>query len=422
MYSSNSQSSSGSTTIHIDHLEPFAEPAFVRRMFRTNEFRERLLEIECPSWNPYGSAYITFSDKTTAEAAVARYNDHYSSVRGQKLHAQIVIDHVQDPENKFLSQYLEDEKAYEGVRTSTVRIEGLPLEHTMRSLNKLVFDEFIETYYPNVNEMPNVLHAHVEGDWTGTALVQFGDEYDAVHTKDLYNGMYWKNAVIYVHCVPDSEMEDLLEQKRVSKAAGKQIGFWVGNLKVGVTQEEIREMFNPFKLNDINIPSVKEGQPQFLFVFMGQDDATAFHHLHPKGFKHRGRWVKVNLMKVKGKVPDLPKPAESSSGTTSQMAEKGKPVGNQNSGGLSQSATSSAFPPGPTDVRVDNLAYSANKGQIRDFFKDFKITKVVLKQGFAWVGFDTLEDARRATQRLNGKKVLGRPVTIKVVGPPPRKP
>jgi RNA recognition motif-containing protein len=149
---------------------------------------------------------------------------------------------------------------------------------------------------------------------------------------------------------------------------------------------------------------------------MKQDDAAGFNALHPKGFKYQGRWIKVRPMKGKGNATaaPIPQPSEASI-AASASADTHEAAPKENN----EIAKKAPLPDGPTDVRVDNIAYSAKKTDLRDFFKGFDVTKVVLKKGYSFVGFNSLKDAQSAATRLGGKKMLGRSVSVKVNGPPP---
>jgi len=402
MASTHSESGEVQVTVCISHLEPNIEPAYILRMVGRRFGMDNIEEIETSG----DSAYITFKDRASAEATAMRYHDQHSDVKHHRLRAYIVSDYKLNERGNLLSQFLRDEEAYKGVETATVRVDQLPYGHTRRSLG-LLLDEFCDAYgageflYPKEIAVPN-------SEW-GVAYIQFEDKSDAVRFAQEYNGSYWKNAVIYAHCVPDGEIEEHL----VKKSDEKDVGFWVGNLNAGITAEDITKMFYPFSLQNVNIP--KEGST-FAFVFMTNKDAAGFNALHPQGFKYHGRWIKVRLMKNKGNAITLPSPQGTDTTDRVKPLEKAT---NSTKKNARLPLKDAPLPPGPTDVRVDNVPYAAQKSELQDLFKGFEVTKVVLKKGYGFVGLASLKDAQSASSRLGGRKVLGRTVSVKVAGPPP---
>lgn len=69
---------------------------------------------------------------------------------------------------------------------------------------------------------------------------------------------------------------------------------------------------------------------------------------------------------------------------------------------------------------IGNLSYDSNEQSLRDHFKDFTVTEVKIvmdkdtgrPRGFAFVEFETDDEARRAVSELDGVELEGR--TLKV--------
>jgi hypothetical protein len=384
-------------------------------MYNGDPFDGNIVEIECAGGS-FTSAWVTFKDLTVAEAAVERYNGELSKVRQWRLKASIVSDHVPNESNKFLSNWLRDEEERQSKTTRTVQVTQLPDPHTRRGLNQLI-ETFVGDHTPDPKAIAVIPY---DG---GTGMVQWHDELDAKGFIMEYNGMYFKNATLYAYCVDDDEIGPWLPAPKVNKS----IGSWVGNLKAGISEEDLKKMFTPFTLESVNITSPsKEGQSAFAFVWMAHNDAAAFYALHPKGFKYHGKWIKVRLMKGKGNVISAVAPAvapETSSASVAmdKLTDKTATltVKDADQDNKKAAQTKPAVSNGFTDVRIGNLSYSAKKPDLRDLFKDFETTKIVVKEGYGFVGLRSLQDAQAAYSRLSGKKILGRAVTVKITGPPP---
>lgn len=401
------------TTVCIQRLEYNVEPAFIQRML--HGFRdEDILEIECPTCSQ--TAYVTFKDRAQAEAAVNQFDNAQSDVRGHRLQASIKNSHVTNENNLLLSTFLRDEEARKDVKSNTVRVEGLPRAHTLRSLGQLLDDDFFHARGGAFCEPGDEYvepQIGIPKDETGVAYLQFENsaDGDADTFVFCYNGSYWKNNVLYAYFVPDIEFEERFPRRK----EGKHVGFWVGNLKAGIASEEMTEMFKPFPLQTVNIPSSSNPGTSFAFVFMRQDDAAGFISLHPRGFKHQRRWIKVRPMKQKG-VAVAPTPSQITSNSTPTNTSVPSLPNRQPANVVPKNVV---LPPGPTDVKVENLSYSAKKPDVRDLFNGFEVSKVIVKKGYAFVGLPTLKDAQSAESRLSGRKLLGRTVSVKVMGQPP---
>lgn len=61
-------------------------------------------------------------------------------------------------------------------------------------------------------------------------------------------------------------------------------------------------------------------------------------------------------------------------------------------------------------VFVGNVDYGCNINDLEHFFDGYgKIVDLKLKKGFAFITFDTIDEAERVIKRLDGGRLLGRP-------------
>ncbi|KAH7070768.1 hypothetical protein BKA63DRAFT_579469 [Paraphoma chrysanthemicola] len=266
------------------------------------------------------------------------------------------------------------------IDSCTLEISNLPENHTGRNLNQLLepvreeFDMFVPSDDPYFDYEPDdIVRARVKEE--GIALVQLANPYIA---KNI-------NATLNARCVPDEEMEDLLVPSR-SSSVEKDVMLFVSGVKPGTSRMEVFDIFKDHRINDINIPLGRKG---FCFIFAWQDDANAIMARFGPGVLHEGKHVRVNLAnknKKKGIAPDsrsLPAPIK----------------------------------PGPAyenvDLKANNLPYGVAESTLRIFFQDYRVAKVVLKEGYAFIGIAS-DEAERAIANLKGRKVGNRVMTIKV--------
>jgi RNA recognition motif-containing protein len=77
------------------------------------------------------------------------------------------------------------------------------------------------------------------------------------------------------------------------------------------------------------------------------------------------------------------------------------------------SAPLAALPQDMTDLKLNNLPHGVADSSIRIIFEGFTVSKVIVKQGYAFVGIATSE-VDRAIEELSGKMVGGRKMSVKV--------
>jgi RNA recognition motif-containing protein len=278
------------------------------------------------------------------------------------------------------------------IPSRTVKITGLPTNHTQSNMNQLlepVHEERDIEYnqgHPDDYyywEGINIIHQY--SPEPGVGLVQLEKPCMAIAIVDRFAGTYWKNATLNAKCVPDEEMEDLIVKER----GEKDVMLFVAGIKTATTSTDIREMFKDFRISDVNMPP---GGKTFCFVFLRQVDANAVLARFGNGFQWQGRTIRVSLSdkdkKKKKKTPAF--------------------------GAVSASpAAPTVLPQDTTDLKLNNLPYEVADSNIRIIFEGFTVTKVIIKQGYAFVGIATSE-VGRAIQELSGKMVGGRKMGIKV--------
>jgi RNA recognition motif-containing protein len=160
---------------------------------------------------------------------------------------------------------------------------------------------------------------------------------------------------------------------------------FVSGLKANTTSTEVREIFKDFPLRDVNIPP---GGKTFCFVFVQQAHANSILALFGNGVKWQGRNVRVSLSE---KDKRKQKSAFDTVGATTAMPP----------------------PTDTTDLKLVNLPYGIADSNIRIIFEGFAVYKVVVKQGYAFVGIATAE-VGRAIDQLNDSMVGGRKIKVKV--------
>lgn len=421
-----------SAIVSIQDLPHGIEPAFLFRHFQGTQYKTEIEEIF--GWEG-GSPidYIVFRTVATAQAFVHTKNAQKENfgVHGQtrKLRAAFVHSEVDLGDRIRLSNFLKDRDNEAQVRTKTIEITNLPHNSIEANVNEIL-DPFMQNYIEDGDGSSQDESAEIE--WKtlnrGTALVRFETASFARAAVDGWNGTYWKNATIYIKCVPDEEFSDIVAEREAIAAerqlsGGKDVMLQVRNIKYDANVDYIRRVFHPYKLKDVNIPAGNKG---FAYTFMTPQECTAFFMRYPNGMRwhFEGRSIKV---KVDGKSKSKSKfvmPITSSAiASAPNMATK-------NVNGLAMATSSMSIGPRTTaaaapipvhlrfanDVRVDNLHSSTTKLDVQELFKGFKPaltpTKVIMKGTFAWVKFESREEAQRSVPRVNGKKIRGRPVRL----------
>lgn len=69
--------------------------------------------------------------------------------------------------------------------------------------------------------------------------------------------------------------------------------------------------------------------------------------------------------------------------------------------------------PATTDLKVNNLPYDSTVDMVRGALQDFDISKIVIKEGYAFVGVASAQ-VQLAVQKLNGTMVGNRVITVKL--------
>jgi RNA recognition motif-containing protein len=70
---------------------------------------------------------------------------------------------------------------------------------------------------------------------------------------------------------------------------------------------------------------------------------------------------------------------------------------------------------------VGNLTYSVDEAQLKELFSnygDVKDVRVIERKGFGFVEFETVEEAEKAMEALNGTEFEGRTLRIDEARPP----
>ncbi|KAH7082473.1 hypothetical protein FB567DRAFT_630826 [Paraphoma chrysanthemicola] len=353
------------TVMYLDHLPVNTESSFVATMF-THDLLEKIKEI----YTYIGGstcAWVVFEAVEDAKKAVNYYDrSSFGPATSSKY----------DLENQ--------------IESCTVEILNLPETHTGRNLNQLLepvreeFDMYVPSGDPYFDYEPDdIVRARTKQE--GIALVQLANPHMAKNVVHRFAGTYWKNATLNARCVPDEEMEDLLVPSR-SNSMEKDVMLFVLGIKPGTSRTEVSEIFKDHRINDIIIPP---GGKRFCFIFARQNDANAIIARSGPGVFHEGKPIRVKLAdksKKKGTAPVphiIPAPIK----------------------------------PGPgyetIDLKVNNLPYGVAESTLRIVFQDFRVAKVVLKEGYAFIGIAS-EEVERAIATLKGRKVGDRVMAIKV--------
>jgi len=376
-----------SNVLKLDHLPVNTESSFASTLFG-RDMLEKIKEIYT---HPHGStsAWVVFKTPEDAQYAAARYDNYHFGPTGQKMATSLCLeDTIPTGDMNLLTEFRH--KLENQLESSTVKITNLPENHTGRSLNLLldpVLEEFDmhvpddDPYYGSF-EPDEIIHSTVLKDEPGAALVQLKKPNMAKSIVHRFAGTYWKNATLNACCVPDEEIEELLAKRRDADA--KDMMLFVTGIKANTSANQVREIFKDFPLRDINIPSGGKG---FCFIFMRPKDADSALARFGKGVLHEGKLVRV------------------------RVSDKNKKNGQRTGTRTGNRQPTPLF--ATTDLKINNLPYGVTFGIIQNIFQGFDLTKVVIKEGYAFVGIMSAQ-AEFAVQMLNGSMVGDRTITVKV--------
>lgn len=419
----------GFTTVLMKNLERGAEPAYLAKDYLGGSLIDRGLvkEIHC---QPHGTtAYVTLTTPEVAEVVAQVWDgkpsmSRYSHTGGIIRVEGVKEDQIPETHNLCWTEYIADKK--KPLHTKTVELINMPANGLGG------WDGHIEELVAPIDEKHEFIPSYRRTS-DSTVLVHMDTVSAAEAIVEWCEGHYFKNATIYAHCVPDERYEEIIqweeeERENRVKKAGKDIQLIA--FMQNPTPEKVKEIFDPFPLQNINIPA-KGGSAR---VFMTPYMAAGWFARNKKGVKYRGQWISIKLAKdKKGNVPEIPNLGVDSeppvglahmsvSQARSALAQHAKDSveGVVTAGDLAKKAHHS----GPTDIKVENIAFDATKTDVQALFKTFKTTKLIhnKKGGFAWVGFNTRADAERAVASAKGRLIRGRAVTATVNGPSPPKP
>jgi hypothetical protein len=272
----------------------------------------------------------------------------------------------------------------------TVEISNLPENHTGRNLNQLLvpvqeeFDMYAPSGDPYFDFDPDeIVRAQVKAP--GIALVQLAEPDMAKNIVHRFAGTYWRNATLNARCVPNEEMEGLLAEDR-SSSEGKDVMLIVTGINAGTSPTQTLDLFKDFPINYVNIPPGSKG---FCFIFLRQDDANAVLARFGRGVLHAGKTVRVEL------------------------SEMGKMKGGMATPGHHPAAGKLGIAYATTDLKVRNLPYGVAESTLHIVFQGFQVSKVIVKEGYAFVGIATNE-VERAIAALKGRKIGDRVISVKV--------
>jgi hypothetical protein len=293
------------------------------------------------------------------------------------------------------------------ILSRTVEITGFPKNHTLSNLHQLLEpiwedNDRIEgennLILAQGGELdPNDYHyieplgiTHFKSPRPGVGLVQLKDPSTARHIVHLFAMRYWKNATLNARCVPDEEIEDLLIKRSSQEDGalfGKDVMLFVTGIEAGTSPKEVQEIFKEFPIRDVNMPP---GGKTFCFVFFKHPEANAILARFGNGVQWKGRTIRVSI------------------------SDKEKKKKNKNKSALGAvSAPPATLPQDMTDLKLNNLPHDVADSSIRIIFGGFTVSKVIVKQGYAFVGIATSE-VGRAIEELSGKMVGGRKISVKV--------
>jgi RNA recognition motif-containing protein len=201
-----------------------------------------------------------------------------------------------------------------------------------------------------------------------------------------FAGTYWKNATLNARCVPDQEIEKFLEESRRRRldregAVGEHEMLFVSGIHPNTSWTEVRDIFKDFALRKINVP---DGGKPFCFIFARPEDTNAILMRFGQGVQYGNRLIRVSLSKK------------------SKKKEGGPP---NTGGGATYPPPAQMLP--TTDLKINNLPFDMTFNNIHYLFGGFKISKVIIKKGYAFVAVASTE-ADQAVKALNGTMVGNR--------------
>ncbi|KAI4678819.1 hypothetical protein J4E81_010547 [Alternaria sp. BMP 2799] len=378
-----------SSTVLVSDLPSNCESSYVFTELRLQED-----EVEEVYTRARGgeSAWIVFK---APELAAIFENDHkgyHFGVIGKKIATSFWNEAIPEHATNRYSDFVRARDHQ--IDSRTVEITGLPDKHTMSNMNELfrsVRDQYSETTeksqhrnptYYDYNEPINILQ--VKTPDPGVGLLQLAQPWMAVAIVQQYAGTYWKNATLNARCVPDEEMEKLL----VNEPSATDVSLFVKGIKVGTSSKEVREIFKDFPITDVNVLPGKT----FCFVIVQQAHADSILARFKNGVKWQGRTIKVDL----------------------SDKDKRKKKAAFGSAGATPFTTPAPLPPtDTTDLKLENLPYDVTDYKIRTIFEGFVVYKVVIKQGYAFVGIPT-GAVGRALDMLNNTMIGAQYIKAKV--------
>lgn len=397
---SSSPMNSSTTTVCITGLPYNTEPGFTLRTFQFGRDVEEIFSSGSTS------AYVIFHSRADAVAFIWDKNDknHYFSKHGQGL--KLRVEFVAPNEAKgdlLLTDFLKAQETEAKIESKTILISNLPNnlghDHRERNVNEMFLDDLHDTNR-NMCDEPGwedeeMVDVEVKTQNYGEALVRFSKVSTATQAVSHWNANYWKASTIYVKCVPDEELDEIISQ-RPQRIGSRTIKLWIHDLKHEADENYVYRIFHPFKVNDVDIVTSKKGISAL--VFIAEPEATSFFLRYPNGKRghFERRYIKV---KIDSKQKGFTMPIASSANVNSLNAATSSMTVNN--------ATNPLF---ANNVRVDNLHPNAMRNDVKEAFKasGFNVSKVVLKAKFAWVGgFSSQDDAQRAVRLIHGKKIRG---------------
>jgi len=342
------------------------------------------------------SAWIIFKAPDVAATFEKNHKGYHFGATGKKIATSFWTEAI--PENAT-NRYSDFVRALDHqILSSTVEITGLPAKHTLSDMNKLlesVRDQYVEATKQNQRLNPtdygyyepiNILQ--VKTPDPGVGLLQLAQPWMAVEIVRQYAGTYWKNATLNARCVPDEEMDKLL----VNEPSATDVSLFVRGIGVGTSSKEVREIFKDFPIRDVNI---LPGGKTFCFVTVQQAHADSILAQFKDGVKWQGRTIKVDLSEKDKRK----KKAEFGSTSATPIA-----------------ARAPLPPTDTTDLKLSNLPYDITDYRIRTLFESFAVYKIVIMQGYAFVGIPTGE-VGRALDKLNETMIGAQYIKAKVADP-----
>lgn len=192
----------------------------------------------------------------------------------------------------------------------------------------------------------------------------------------------------------------------------------MSNVPRGSNSEYIRRVFSRYEIEDVNFHPKGGCAISFLAVNDPADILEKFSN--GIWFEKRKLWVnEFQGKKGKNKRPLARAPTPAPAATpapvsinTDDLTAKAAAMSLGNSAIIITKPTTRQ-----TEVIVKNLNYQATEQGIKHLFNNFKLSKVNLKHGCAFVGLESQDEAQRAVNQLNERKVLGRKVFVELTRP-----